>query len=396
MPTPLSVLDLAPIPSGGTASDALRNTLDLARRAEQLGYRRYWVAEHHLTPGVASAAPAVLIALISGATSRIRVGSAAVLLGHHSPLVVAEEFGTIAHLHPGRVDLGLGRVASNRAADLARRFAEGVGAPSRVVDGLLVPAKPKGLARSEAQLARIAEQQRLVGRPVEGLDYRTQVGQVLQYVTGGLRDSAGEPLHAQPAEGADLDVWVLGSSAGESSATAGALGLPYAANYHVSPSTVLESVSSYRDGFTASTRLARPYVAVSADVVVAGTDEAARELAAPHARWVHSIRAGAGAIPYPSPAEAAAFPWTDQDRELVADRVATQFVGAPETVVRGLATLRDVTGADELVVTTITHDHADRVRSYELLAEAWQASAAADEGHGGGGDGEELDVRRQR
>ncbi|KAA5834576.1 MsnO8 family LLM class oxidoreductase [Saccharopolyspora hirsuta] len=373
MSTPLSVLDLAPIPSGRTAADALHNTIDLAQRTEQLGYKRYWVAEHHLTPGVASAAPAVLIALIAGATSRIRVGSAAVLLGQHSPLVVAEQFGTIAQLHPGRVDLGLGRSAPNRSGDLARRFAEGVDAPSEVVDGLLIPSKPKGLAKSERLLARIAEHQRLVGSPGEELDYRTQVGRILQYVTGGFRDGAGEPLHANPAEGADLEVWVLGSSAGESSATAGALGLPFAANYHVSPSTVLESVSAYRRDFTASTRLTRPYVVVSADVVVADTEEAARELAAPYAPWVHSIRAGAGAIPFPSPAEAAEFSWTDEQRELVADRVDTQFVGTPEVVARGLATLRDVTGADELVITTITHDHADRVRSYELLAKAWQA-----------------------
>lgn len=373
MSTPLSILDLAPISSGRSAADALHNTIDLARRAEQLGYQRYWVAEHHLTPGVASAAPAVLIALIAGATDRIRVGSAAVLLGQHSPLVVAEQFGTVAQLHPDRVDLGLGRSAPNRSGDLARRFAEGVDTPSQVIDGLLIPAKPKGLARSERLLARISEQQRLVGSPVEGLDYRTQVGLILQYLTGGFRDSAGEPLHANPAEGADLDVWVLGSSAGESSATAGALGLPFAANYHVSPSTVLESVAAYRRDFIASTRLKRPYVVVSADVVVADSGEAARELAAPYAAWVHSIRAGAGAIPFPSPAEAAAFRWSDQQRELVADRVDTQFVGTPDVVVRGLAALRDATGADELVVTTITHDHADRVRSYELLAKAWQA-----------------------
>ncbi|MDA3630015.1 MsnO8 family LLM class oxidoreductase [Saccharopolyspora sp. WRP15-2] len=373
MPTPLSVLDLAPIPSGHTAADALHNTIDLARRAEQLGYQRYWVAEHHLTPGVASAAPAVLIALIAGATNQIRVGSAAVLLGQHSPLVVAEQFGTVAQLHPDRVDLGLGRVAPNRSEDLARRFAEpGPVSRPEVVDGLLIPPKPRGLAKSEQLLARIAEQQRRVGSPAEELDYRTQVGRILQYLTGSSRDDRGEPLTANPAEGADLDVWILGSSAGESSAAAGALGLPFAANYHVNPSTVLESVSAYRRDFTASTRLKRPYVVVSADVLVADTDEAARELAAPYARWVHSIRTGAGAIPFPTPAEAAAFAWTDEQRALVADRVDTQFVGAPETVARGLAALRDATGADELVVTTMTHAHLDRVRSYELLAKAWQ------------------------
>ncbi|GAA0528886.1 putative monooxygenase (luciferase-like) [Saccharopolyspora subtropica] len=376
-PTPLSVLDLSPIVSGGTASDALRNTIDLAQRTERLGYHRYWVAEHHLTPGVASAAPAVLIALIAGATSRIRVGSAAVLLGQHSPLVVAEQFGTIAQLHPGRVDLGLGRSGPDRTGDLVRQYADPSGGPApagRVVDGLLIP-KPRALARSERFLSRIREQQRLLGSPAEELDYRGQVERILQYLAGGYKSADGEPLRANPAEGADLDVWVLGSSAGQSAATAGALGLPFAANYHVSPSTVLETVAAYRGAFTPSARLPRPHVVVSADVVVADTEERARELAAPYGPWVHSIRSGAGAIPYPSPAEAAEFPWTEQARELVADRVDTQFVGTPQQVARGLATLRDVTGADELVITSVTHDHADRVRSYELLADAWGLKA---------------------
>jgi alkanesulfonate monooxygenase SsuD/methylene tetrahydromethanopterin reductase-like flavin-dependent oxidoreductase (luciferase family) len=378
MSTPLSVLDLSPIVSGQTPADALRNTIDLAQRTEHLGYRRYWVAEHHLTPGVASAAPAVLIALVAGATSQIRVGSAAVLLGYHAPLVVAEQFGTVAQLHPGRIDLGLGRSGLVRGRDLARRFggpADGPAPEAKVVDGLLIPPKPRALAKSTSFLARIEEQQRLLavgGEPVDSpLDYRTQVEHILRFVEGVFRSSSGEPVHAVPVEGADLDVWILGSSAGESSAAAGSLGLPFAANYHVSPSTVLESVAAYRDDFTASAKLARPYVVVSADVVVADTDEEARELASPYGQWVHSIRAGAGAIPFPSPAEAAEFQWTDEGRQLVADRVDTQIVGTPEAVVRKLATLRDATAADELVITTITHDHADRVRSYELLAKAW-------------------------
>ncbi|MGP4016278.1 MsnO8 family LLM class oxidoreductase [Saccharopolyspora sp. 5N708] len=380
MSTPLSILDLSPIVSGGTSADALRNTIDLAQRTEHLGYRRYWVAEHHLTPGVASASPAVLIALIAGATSRIRVGSAAVLLGQHAPLVVAEQFGTIAQLHPGRIDLGLGRSGPGRSRDLARRFVDPGDGPApepKVVDGLLIPAKPRALTKSKRFLARIEEQQRLlgVGEPGEStLDYRTQVEHILRFITGDFRTDSGEPVQAVPAEGADVDVWILGSSAGASSAAAGSLGLPFAANYHVSPSTVLEAVHAYRQEFTASAQLARPYVVVSADVVVADTDAKARELAAPYGPWVHSIRAGDGAIRFPSPAEAAGFTWTDQARELVADRVDTQFVGTPETVVRELTTLRDATDADELVITTITHDHADRVRSYELLAKAWQTT----------------------
>lgn len=169
-------------------------------------------------------------------------------------------------------------------------------------------------------------------------------------------------------------MWLLGSSGGESAQLAGARGLPFAANYHVSPASVLDAVAAYRAAFRPSATLAEPYLVVSADVVVADTDAEARRLATPYGPWVRSIRSGAGAIPYPSPEQAAALPWTDADRQLVADRLDTRFVGAPETVAERLRTLRDVTGADELLVTTITHDHADRVRSYQLLAKEWAQS----------------------
>ncbi|GFJ87648.1 LLM class flavin-dependent oxidoreductase [Phytohabitans rumicis] len=168
-------------------------------------------------------------------------------------------------------------------------------------------------------------------------------------------------------------MWILGSSAGQSAQVAGALGLPFAANYHVSPASVLEAVEAYREAFRPGV-LDRPHVLVSADAVVAPDDETARELASPYGLWVRSIRSGQGAPPFPSPAEAAAHAWTDEERELVADRIDTQFVGAPETVAEKLRILRDATGADELLVTTITHDHADRVRSYELLAKEWGAA----------------------
>ncbi|TWF95757.1 MsnO8 family LLM class oxidoreductase [Saccharopolyspora dendranthemae] len=371
MPVPLSVLDLSPIASGQTAKEALHNTLDLARRTEAFGYRRYWVAEHHLTAGVASAAPAVLLTAIAGATSTIRVGSAAVLLGQHSPLTVAEQFGTLAQLHPGRVDLGVGRSGKKRAQELAERLTAPARNEGSTVDGLIVPAKPRAVARSERYAARLRQQAELVGAPAEELDYRDQVSRVRQFLEGGFPGPDGEPVRANPAEGADLELWILGSSGGESAVTAGRLGIPFAASYHITPATVLETVESYRENFVASDRLDRPYVVVSADVVVADSSERARELASPYGAWVHSIRAGAGAIPYPSPAEVADLPWDEEAREIVADRLATQFVGTPEEVVGRLVTLREATGADELVVTTITHDHADRVRSYELLAEAW-------------------------
>ena len=164
---------------------------------------------------------------------------------------------------------------------------------------------------------------------------------------------------------------MLGSSAGQSASVAGELGLRFAANYHVSPATVLEAVDAYRAAFRASADLDRPYVAVSADVVVGADDARARELATGFALWVRSIRRGEGAIPFPTPEQAACHHWTDEDRALVADRVDTQFVGSPPTVAAGLERLQESTGADELIVTTITHDHADRVRSYELLAKEW-------------------------
>ncbi|RKN45772.1 MsnO8 family LLM class oxidoreductase [Streptomyces hoynatensis] len=374
---PLSVLDLAPVPSGSTGRAALRATLDLARRAEEFGYRRYWVAEHHLTEGVASAAPAVLIALIASATSRIRVGSGAVLLGYYAPAAVAEQFGTIAAVHPGRIDLGLGRSGLVRPEELAARFAAvGAGGPpaaNRLIGGVVIPPKPRSRFGDPEVRRRFRERQELlIARQDAGHDYLAEVGQVLGLLAGTYRTPSGEPLHAPAAEGAALQVWVLGSGPGASAEAAGRLGLPYVANYHVSPSTLLESVEAYRAAFVPSRELARPHVVVSADVVVAEEEAKARELASPYARWVLSIRAGDGAIPFPTPEESARHPWTEEERALVADRVDTQIVGDPASVVDRLSALREVTGADELLITTITHAHEDRVRSYGLLARAWR------------------------
>lgn len=168
-----------------------------------------------------------------------------------------------------------------------------------------------------------------------------------------------------------MEVWVLGSSGGQSAEVAGRNGLRFVANYHVSPATVLEAAEGYRAAFQPSDHLDKPYVAVSADVVVAEDDERARELAAGYGPWVRSIRTAEGAIPFPTPAQARAHPWTEADRALVADRVDTQFVGSAARVADRLEQLQEATGADELIITTITHDHADRVRSYELLAQEW-------------------------
>jgi luciferase family oxidoreductase group 1 len=204
-------------------------------------------------------------------------------------------------------------------------------------------------------------------------DHRAQVVEILSYLEGTASADDGTPVHAPAAEGADLELWLLGSSAGVSARTAGELALPFAVNYHTIPTTVLDTVDAYRAAFTPSTRRDRPHVMVSADVVVAPSDDAARELAAPYGQWVLDIRTGRGAQPYVTPARARAREWTDAERAGVADRVDTQFVGAPDTVVAGLETLVKATGADELLITTITTDPADRVRSHQLLAEAWAA-----------------------
>ena len=368
---PLSVLDLAPVSTGQTGGEALRTAVDLAGRVEGFGYHRYWLAEHHLAPGVASAAPAVLAEAAAARTSTIRVGSAAVLLGNVTPLEAAEQFGTVAQLHPGRVDLGLGRSVLTHLDELAGPKAQPAAQRrERTVDGLLVPAPPAG-AGGKRRLERLREQADLLAVPAGERPYREQVEEVLAFL-GGTHRGAGGELHSVPAEGADLDVWVLGSSAGPSARAAGALGLPFAASYHISPSTVLETVEAYRAAFAPAAGRPEPQVVVSADVVVADDDETARELAEPYAEWVHSIRVGDGADRYRSPGQARAARWTDEARALVDDRVRTQFVGSPGRVVQGLRALQRGTGADELLITTVTHEHADRVRSYELLARAWQ------------------------
>ncbi|MGW6501051.1 LLM class flavin-dependent oxidoreductase [Nonomuraea angiospora] len=374
MTVPLSILDLAPIPSGGTARDAIRNTVDLARQTESFGYHRYWLAEHHFAAGVASSAPAVLIGLVAAATSRIRVGSGAVQLGHQTPLAVVEQFGLLDAAHPGRIDLGLGR-SGQRRAELARhpeRPSDPPPSAARVVDGLLIP-PPFDFSALIKAAPHLAFQASLLQQPgAETPDFADQLDDVQAFLAGTYASPDGRSAHAVPGEGADVEVWILGSSGGQSAQVAGERGLPFAANYHVSPASVLEAVEAYREAFKPSDVLEEPYVIVSADVVVGQDAATARELAKPYGLWVRSIRTGQGAMPYPTPEEADAHVWSEEDRKLVADRLDTQFVGDPETVADGLRVLQRVTGADELLITTITHGHADRVRSYELLAHAWR------------------------
>ncbi len=377
---PLGVLDLVPLSSGSSTGEAVCHSVDLVRRAEDFGYRRYWFAEHHLNPGVAGSSPPVMIALVAPASRHIRLGSGGVQSGHRTALSIVEEFGLIDSLYPGRLDLGLGRSGGR---DFFRKMQEkvaesspsgatraAVSGRSYTANGLLIPERYSfgRLGRSP----RLALTTELLQQPgAESPEYPEVVRDIVGLLRGSYRSDDGLDPHPVPGQGAQVEVWVLGSSAGESASVAGELGLCFAANYHVSPATVLEAVEAYRSAFGPSRDLDRPYVAVSADVVVGPDDAGARELAAGYGLWVRSIRRGEGAMAFPTPAEAARHQWSQDDRALVADRVDTQFVGSAATVAAGLERLQEATGADELIITTITHDHADRVRSYELLAKEW-------------------------
>ncbi|MBK6010311.1 LLM class flavin-dependent oxidoreductase [Streptomyces sp. MBT53] len=365
---PLGVLDLVPISSGSTAPEALRNSIELARRAEEFGYARYWFAEHHLNPGVAGTSPAVVLALTASATSTIRLGSGAVQLGHRTALSTVEEFGLLDALHPGRFDLGLGRSGGRPSPPLpsATPVVDG-----RAPNGLRIP--PRFSFEFLLGSPRIALQRKLLLLPkAESQEYGEQIDDVLALLAGTYRSPEGVEAHVVPGEGADVELWILGSSGGVSAEVAGRNGLRFAANYHVSPASVLEAADGYRAAFQPSDVLDKPYVSVSADVVVAEDDGTARELATGYGLWVRSIRTAEGAIKFPTPDEARAHIWTDEDRELVQDRIDTQFVGSPARVADQLEQLQEAVGADELLITTITHDHTDRVRSYELLAEEWR------------------------
>jgi len=368
--TTLGVLDLVPISSGSTAPQALRNSIDLAQQAEHLGYSRYWFAEHHLNPGVAGTSPAVVLALTAAHTSTIRLGSGAVQMGHRTALSTVEEFGLLDALHPGRFDLGLGRSGGKPKEPVPTAPAPRGLVNGHTSNGLRIP--PKFDFSSLLKSPRFGLHKALLQLPgAESQDYTEQVDDVLALIADTYRSADGIEAHIVPGAGADLQIWILGSSGGESALVAGNRGLRFAANYHVAAATVLEAADGYRAAFTPSAELDQPYVAVSVDVVVADDEATAHELATGYGLWVRSIRTAEGAIPFPTPDEARRHTWSDSDRALVADRVETQFVGTAVQVADRLERLRDATGADELIITTITHDHADRVRSYRLLAEEW-------------------------
>lgn len=369
MSVALSILDLSPIPEGADAATALRNTVDLAQHAERWGYRRYWVAEHHFV-SVASSAPAVLIGQIAAATETIKVGAAAVQLGFTTAVAAVEAFGMLDAFHPGRIDLGLGRSAQRRreAQGPKPKTEPRPPQPWRDIDGVVVPAPfdLRALMRNPRLKARMSVLQQ---PEAVAPDFAQQVGDVLAMLDGTYAIGDVE-AHVVPGEGAELTPWIFGSSPGESAKVAGAHGLPFVASYHITPATALDAIDVYRAAFRPSARLSAPYVVVSADVVVADDSATAHRLAASYGHWVYSIRAGDGAVPYPDPDRCA--PLTPQQRAVVEDRIATQFVGDPDEVAERLQTLQKVTRADELVITSVTHRHADRLRSHELIAERWR------------------------
>jgi alkanesulfonate monooxygenase SsuD/methylene tetrahydromethanopterin reductase-like flavin-dependent oxidoreductase (luciferase family) len=378
---PLSVLDLVPIASGETGADAVRHSVDLAQHAERLGYHRYWFAEHHLNPGVAGTDPALMISLVAGATTAIRVGSGGVQMGHRTPLSVVEEFGVLDAVFPGRIDLGLGRTIGTprrRPEPACEQPAVSPPAerpprpkpPDQMVGGVLVPSPPSLRRLRHSPLVSVARE--LLQQPdAITPSYTGQIDDILALLRGDYHSSAGLGAHVHPGEGAGVQIWILGSSAGESAEVAGRNALRFAGNYHVSPATILEAVQGYRAAFQPGPELARPYVSVSVDAVVGEDERHARELAAGYGLWVLGIRSGEGASPYPTLEEARAHAWTDDEFALVSDRVRTQVVGSPVQVVEQLDRIVEVTGADELVVTTMIHEHADRVASYERLAKQW-------------------------
>lgn len=321
---PISVLDLAPVNSRGDASEALRYTTRLAQRTEELGYRRFWVAEHHNMPAIASSSPAVLLAHLAAATHTIRVGSGGVMLPNHAPLVVAEQFGTLESLHPGRIDLGIGRApGTDRRTALALR---------RTVEGLSAEDFPNELADLIGMLA---------GDP--------------------------ERLNAVPTATGMPQIWLLGSS-DFSAQLAGRLGLPFSFAHHFSAANTEPALAAYRRSFRPSQWLDEPHAMVAVSATCAETDERAEYLARPG--WLSFLRLYAGyPIALPTPEEAAAYQFTGPERTFVEQRKEGQALGSPATVRRQLGELVASTGADELMITSLVYDLADRLRSYELIAQ---------------------------
>jgi luciferase family oxidoreductase group 1 len=322
---PFSILDLAPIPQGATAAQALRNSLDLAQQAERWGYLRYWLAEHHNMPGIASAATAVVICHIAGGTTSIRVGSGGVMLPNHAPLVVAEQFGTLASLYPGRIDLGLGRAPGTdqtTAGALRRDLHSG------------------------------------------GDDFPEQLTELQGYFSAS---KPGQRIRAVPGAALDVPIWLLGSSL-FSARLAAQRGLPYAFAAHFAPTDLMEALAIYRSEFHPSPALARPYAMVGVNVLAAESDAAARRLfTSQQQAFSLLLRGTPGQVPPPID-DIEAF-WTPAEKAGAQRMLGLAVVGSPETVERSLRQRIDQTKADELILTGHVYNHADRLRSYEMISE---------------------------
>jgi luciferase family oxidoreductase group 1 len=323
--TKLSVLDLAPIVEGGDAAQSFRNSLSLAQHAEELGYNRFWLAEHHGMPGIASAATAVLIGHIARGTKRIRVGAGGIMLPNHSPLVIAEQFGTLESLYPGRIDLGLGRApGSDQATSRALRRT--------------LHSDPDEFPREVVEL----------------MDY--------------LSDAPRQSVRAVPGTGLKVPVWILGSSL-FGAQLAAMLGLPYAFASHFAPGQMMQAIALYRSTFKPSEQLDKPYVMLGFNVFAADSDEEAALLATSMQQAFVRLRTGRPSRLQP-PVPGYLDSLAPHERAMLDEVLSCTAIGSPETVKRQLQAFVQRTGADELMVTCQVFDHAARLRSYEIAARA--------------------------
>jgi luciferase family oxidoreductase group 1 len=321
---PLSVLDLVPVQQGSTPGDALRASLALAQHAERLGYARYWVAEHHNMVGIASAATSVVIGFLAQGTSQIRVGSGGIMLPNHSPLVIAEQFGTLASLYPGRIDCGLGRA----------------------------PGTDQITARA-------------LRRDVRAADQFPEEVQELQALFEPARP--GQAVQAVPGAGLEVPLWILGSST-YGAQLAAALGLPYAFASHFAPDALTHAMALYRQLFKPSEQLRKPYAMAGVNVVVADTDAEARRLFTSHQQSFANLRRGMPGLQRPPIADIDSY-WSPAEKQMAESMLACSIVGSPQTVRQGLERFVEYSGADELMVVSAIFDAAARRKSYAMLAE---------------------------
>ncbi|MBI5923389.1 MAG: LLM class flavin-dependent oxidoreductase [Betaproteobacteria bacterium] len=325
---PFSILDLSPIAQGSNAAESFRNTLDLARHGERWGYRRYWLAEHHGMPGIASAATAILIGHVAAGTSTIRVGAGGIMLPNHSPLVIAEQFGTLESLFPGRIDLGLGRApGSDRATSRALR-------------------------RNPA---------------TDADEFPRDVAELMDYFSSGNKQA----VRAVPGGGLNVPVWILGSSL-FGAQLAAAMGLPYAFASHFAPAQMMQAVDLYRSCFRTSRHLDKPYVMLGLNVVAADTDEEARFHASSMQQAFVNLHRGQP-TQLPPPANDYLGSIGAQERALLEQVLSCSAVGSADRVSSQLKTFVARTGADELMITSQIFDHFARLHSYQITAEVREA-----------------------